>query len=273
MKRRWGARPNFSGVVARVAASPKGVGGAFEMAAPLHWLQIPRVEGQGQQLREPQGLRPPAQVHDVQPYVAAELPQHLPAGPAGRGEPRRVGHHGHGVELRQPLGEGLEDGHALGAHGEPVRRALDVAAGDDLARARAQGRADLEAREGCYGTPPRLPRPLGQVAQSRRAAAAGAGVRGRPHASRAASPMTRPSTSSRPAFTFSATSSTSRWSSFFLSTPAAMLVMQDRPSTRMPMCRAAMTSGTVDMPTASAPMARAILISAGVSYDGPLKAM
>ena len=40
------------------------------------------------------------------------------------------------------------------------------------------------------------------------------------------------------------------------STPAAMLVMQERPSTRMPMWRAAITSGTVDMPTASAPSVR-----------------
>ena len=48
-------------------------------------------------------------------------------------------------------------------------------------------------------------------------------------------------------------------------TPAAMFVMHDRPSTRIPMCRAAMTSGTVDMPTASAPRVRAMRISAGVS--------
>ena len=52
-----------------------------------------------------------------------------------------------------------------------------------------------------------------------------------------------------------------------------MFVMHEIPSTRIPMCRAAITSGTVDMPTASAPSARAILISAGDSYDGPVKAM
>ena len=51
--------------------------------------------------------------------------------------------------------------------------------------------------------------------------------------------------------------------------PAAMLVMQLTPSTRMPQCRATIVSGTVDMPTASAPRMRAMRISAGVSYVGP----
>ena len=41
--------------------------------------------------------------------------------------------------------------------------------------------------------------------------------------------------------------------------------MHEMPSTSMPMCRAAIASGTVDMPTASAPIARKARISAGVS--------
>ena len=48
-------------------------------------------------------------------------------------------------------------------------------------------------------------------------------------------------------------------------TPAAMLVTQEMPSTFMPMWLAAITSGTVDMPTTSAPMVRRKRISAGVS--------
>ena len=50
---------------------------------------------------------------------------------------------------------------------------------------------------------------------------------------------------------------------------AAALVTQLRHATRAPMCTAAMTSGTVLMPTASAPSVRSMRISAGVSYDGP----
>ena len=38
------------------------------------------------------------------------------------------------------------------------------------------------------------------------------------------------------------------------------------------MCRAASTSGTVDMPTRSAPSVRIIRISAGVSNAGPSQA-
>ena len=40
----------------------------------------------------------------------------------------------------------------------------------------------------------------------------------------------------------------------------------------MPMCRAASTSGTVDMPTVSAPSVRSMRISAGVSNAGPSQA-
>ena len=51
--------------------------------------------------------------------------------------------------------------------------------------------------------------------------------------------------------------------------PAAMLVMTEKASTRILRKRARITSGTVDMPTASAPSTRAMRISAGVSKVGP----
>jgi hypothetical protein len=41
--------------------------------------------------------------------------------------------------------------------------------------------------------------------------------------------------------------------------------MQLTPATRMPSARAAITSGTVDIPTASAPSTRSIFTSASVS--------
>ena len=59
--------------------------------------------------------------------------------------------------------------------------------------------------------------------------------------------------------------STSSCTSGSGSTPAAMLVMHEMPATSMPMCRATIASGTVDIPTASAPMTRKARISAGVS--------
>jgi hypothetical protein len=51
--------------------------------------------------------------------------------------------------------------------------------------------------------------------------------------------------------------------------PAAMLVSTDTAATRRPRKRARITSGTVDMPTASAPSIRIARISAGVSKEGP----
>jgi serine/threonine protein kinase len=49
------------------------------------------------------------------------------------------------------------------------------------------------------------------------------------------------------------------------STPAAVLDTKAMPSTSIPACRATMASGTVDIPTTSAPRVRSIRISAGVS--------
>ena len=47
-------------------------------------------------------------------------------------------------------------------------------------------------------------------------------------------------------------------------------VISDSPSTAMPACAATITSGTVDMPTASPPSRRMAAISEGDSYVGPL---
>ena len=47
--------------------------------------------------------------------------------------------------------------------------------------------------------------------------------------------------------------------------PAAMFVMHEMPSTSILMWRAAIASGTVDIPTASAPIVLRYRISAGVS--------
>ena len=58
---------------------------------------------------------------------------------------------------------------------------------------------------------------------------------------------------------------TSSWTIGCGDKPAAMFEMQEMPRTYMPKWRADMASGTVDMTTASAPMPRNNLISAGVS--------
>ena len=50
---------------------------------------------------------------------------------------------------------------------------------------------------------------------------------------------------------------------------AVLFVITDIPKHSMSMWRATMTSGTVDIPTASPPITRIQLYSAGVSKDGP----
>src|SRR3990167_8113858 len=57
--------------------------------------------------------------------------------------------------------------------------------------------------------------------------------------------------------------------SFSLLKPAAALVIAATHATRIPQCRAIMTSGTTDIPTASAPHCLKARISAGVSNEGP----
>ena len=75
------------------------------------------------------------------------------------------------------------------------------------------------------------------------------------------------------ALALSPVSSTSAWLSGWPRIPAAIFVRQLMPSVRMPIWEAAIASGTVDMPTASAPAMRAKRISAGVSKEGPAKNM
>ena len=60
-------------------------------------------------------------------------------------------------------------------------------------------------------------------------------------------------------------SRTSSWLIGVPMTPAAAFVTRAKASTSMPACRATIASGTVDMPTTSAPSVGSIRISAGVS--------
>lgn len=72
-------------------------------------------------------------------------------------------------------------------------------------------------------------------------------------------------------FCFFAMAVTSLWDNSVEDRPAALLVIKDIPSIFIPQCLATIASGTVDIPAASAPRMAMPLISAGVSYWGPLK--
>ena len=85
--------------------------------------------------------------------VAAVLPQELAAGPAGRRRVLGVGDDDDAREDVVAVGEGFDERDAFGAKGQAVGRVLDVAARDDVAVARLERRAHLEA--GVAGVRPR----------------------------------------------------------------------------------------------------------------------
>ena len=64
-------------------------------------------------------------------------------------------------------------------------------------------------------------------------------------------------------------SSVCSWLSVSVPRPSARFVIAETAATRRPQWRATITSGTVDIPTASAPSILNARISAGVSNDGP----
>src|SRR5690606_18258139 len=72
---------------------------------------------------------------------------------------------------------------------------------------------------------------------------------------------------------FAAISMVWAWLSCSSDSPAPILVIIEQPTTFSPQCLAIIQSGTLDMPTASAPMVCAMRISAGLSNVGPRKAI
>ena len=107
--------------------------------------------------------------------IAREFPQDLTARAARRGGRFGWGDHHDPAELAVTFGERLEYRDALGAHGEPVRGVLDVAAGDDRAVCRFKSGAYREVREvgarmfanrmrsGNQRIKPRIPHPESRV--------------------------------------------------------------------------------------------------------------
>lgn len=78
----------------------------------------------------------------------SQLPAH-PTGARGRADVRG---HGNGLELAVAVGDGLGEGHALGAGADGVRGVLDVGAGDVGVAGRGEGHgADAEVAVGAVG--------------------------------------------------------------------------------------------------------------------------
>src|SRR5262249_21667432 len=194
-------------------------------------------------------------------HVARELPEYLPASPARRRGLVRAGHDRDRPELPNTLGESFPDRHPLGADGQAVGRVFDVATAPDLPRIVLDRGADGEPAAFRAGVAAlfrrRLAQPIFRLPRESldHVFSTAAAIFG--------TEAWRSLTNRAP--TRLVVSSTSTWFSGFLRIPVAMFVIVEIPTTRTPMWRRAMASGTVDIPTASAPSFRHIRISAGVS--------
>src|SRR5258707_4386475 len=151
---------------------------------------------------------------------------------------------GDGVKAALLLAIGLEEGDWFGADGEAIGGVFHVATAEDSAGRGAKGGANPKIGIGRVGIVARLFGRADQMVVLAHAMASEIlGITAR------SSPMNC-------GLMRAAISSTSSWFSGASVVPAAMLVTQEIPRTRISLWRAAMTSGTVDMPTRSAPMVR-----------------
>jgi hypothetical protein len=110
-------------------------------------IQKPRIEWLRQQFADPMAACLTLEIRKNYLQIAREFPQDLTARAARWSWRLRWGDHYDPAELAVTFGERLEYRDALGAHGEPVRGVLDVAAGDNRAVCRFKGGAYLEVRE------------------------------------------------------------------------------------------------------------------------------
>src|SRR5690348_10930600 len=79
------------------------------------------VEGFGKKIRHANGFRLTFEIGEDDGDIAAKLPNELAASAAGRGQRVRVGDDSNRIEAAFAFADGFENGHALGADGEPVR--------------------------------------------------------------------------------------------------------------------------------------------------------
>lgn len=108
-------------------------------------LQKRRIEGAGENLVQRERFLLAGEVGEDQFRIGAKFPKDLAASAAGRRECAGIGDDGDTFQFGGAFGDGFEDGEALGADGEPVGGALDIAAGEHAAVFVFDGGADLEA--------------------------------------------------------------------------------------------------------------------------------
>src|SRR5215831_2750726 len=116
-------------------------------ASVASFLQEPGVKGLGQQVRDINFLASPAQVRQNNLGLLGEHQNDLPAGAARRRQLLGIGDDHQIGKIVLTFGQRLPDRHALGADGQAVAGAFDIAAGENLSLLRSQRRAHKEFRE------------------------------------------------------------------------------------------------------------------------------
>src|SRR5450759_449993 len=125
----------------------KSAGSAASARTKRKKLKIRDIEGLREKFFHPIGFGFAAQVDQHQLHVAAEFPEDLPAGAAGRRQIIGIGGHRHAAELADAFGDRLKHRHAFGAKRQPVGGILYVAPGMNPPAAVFNRRAHQELRE------------------------------------------------------------------------------------------------------------------------------
>jgi hypothetical protein len=107
------------------------------------------VEGARKQVKRAFAFDFAVKIGEDYGHVAAEFPDDLAAGAAGRRERVRIGDDSDSVEFMRAfaLGESLENGDAFGAEGQAVAGVFDVAAGEDASGFGSHGSTDAKMGE------------------------------------------------------------------------------------------------------------------------------
>src|SRR5271154_4038286 len=193
-------------------------------------------------------------------HVGRELGENLPTDTAGGHRFRRTANHGARNGCSVTGGDHGRHRQSFGTQGGPKGRILHIAACKHATAPRQYGGTHRKRRVRRIGLRSGALSGKKEPLRLRSADHLGAPLPSAIHARRSADSATRRD---------AAIASTSACSSARVARPAARLVRHESAATRTPMCRRAITSWTVLIPTAWAPSIRSILTSAGVSYCGP----
>src|SRR5450432_333089 len=238
--------------------------------------EIGRVERPGKQRAHAQHFAFPLQIGEHHRNISTEFPDQLAARPARWSQCIAIGNHRNCLESSLPFADRFDNRHAFRAHRQPIGGVLHVASPKDSPGSRTQrgSHAKIGIRSVCIL--PRLLRNRDHCIVLRHTSLLRIQLYDRVftrhqnpscqnHSAAAMRGITSLSSPMNCARTRAPVSNTSSAVSGCPVIPAAIFVTQEIPNTRIPECRAASTSGTVDMPTRSAPSVLNARISAGVS--------